>query len=195
MTRRLLAVSVAVLSAAAAAIGGLYAAGAFGGGRAAPSLRHVVLPPLSPGPRELVRGKYGVVLVARTSLDEMIRSAETVFVGTVEAIGGAEMLDPAIQMEAHRVRFAVERVFRGDPVDTIDVTDLVWVGALFKASVGERYLIFSEHRRLGSSRIRRLVAVGSPQGVYHVLDSNQARNDLNGTVDVDVVAARVAAAS
>jgi hypothetical protein len=149
---------VLVLVAAGATLGGLYASGTIGTESPRRALRHIVLPPLTPGPDRLEHGKYALADIGGTSLDDMVARAEAVFVGEVTAIGGPEMLDPGSRMEVHRVRFVVEDVFRGKRVDGIDVTDLVWEGAIFPAEVARRYLVFAEHRQLGRKRIRRLVA-------------------------------------
>jgi hypothetical protein len=186
---------VLVLAAAGVAVGGLYEAGAIGGHAPRSQLRHVVLPPLTPGPERLERGKYALAEIEGTSFDDMVGRAEAVFVGEVAAIGGPEMLDPGTRMEAHRVRFAVEDVLRGARIDAVDVTDLVWSGAIFPAEVGQRYLVFAEHRQLGMNRIRRLVAFGYPQGVYRLIGDDRARNDANGTVKLQTVRDRVATAS
>jgi hypothetical protein len=186
---------VLVLAAAGAAVGGLYAAGAIPSPAPRSQLRHVVLPPLTLGPERLARGKYALADILGASLDDMVRRAEAVFVGEVTAIGGPEMLDRRSRMEVHRVRFAVEDVFRGKRIDRIDVTDLIWSGAIFRAEVGQRYLVFAEHRQLGTNRIRRLVAFGYPQGVYHLIGDDRASNEANGTVELQTVRERVAAAS
>jgi hypothetical protein len=186
--------AVLVLAAAGAAAGGLYAAGAIGSSAPRAQLRHVVLPPLTPGPERLAGGKYVVADIEGTSLDDMVTRAEAVFVGEVAAIGGPEMLDAGSRMEVHRVRFAVEDVLRGNRVDGIDVTDLVWSETIFPAEVGQRYLVFAEHRQLGTNRIRRLVAFGYPQGVYRLIGGDRASNETNGTVDLETVRDRVAAA-
>jgi hypothetical protein len=187
--------AVLVLVAAGATLCGLYASGTIGTESPRSALRHIVLAPLTPGADRLEHGKYALADIGGTSLDDMVARAEAVFVGEVTVIGGPEMLDPRSRMEVHRVRFAVEDVFRGKRVDGIDVTDLVWEGAIFPAEVGRRYLVFAEHRQLGRKRIRRLVAFGYPQGVYRLVGDDSAWNEANGRVDIETVRDRVAATS
>ncbi len=187
-----LLVSVAVL------FGVRHGEGGSGGETTARSdagLRHVELPALPPGPRRL-EGTGGSAAIERVSLDDMTARANVVFVGTVTAIGGVETLsvdEEGFALTGHRVRYRIERLLRGDPVDQIDLTNLTIGEAVFPAVVGTRYLIFGEWRPLGSPANRRLVPSGYSQGVYEVTSADQASNSANGTLSIDSIARRVAA--
>lgn len=165
--------------------------------RSEAGLRHVELSPLPAGPQS-IDGAAGATeaAVEHVSLEEMIARANVVFVGVVADIGGTEILsrdEVGFAMEANRVRYRIERILRGDPVDQIDITNLTLGETAFPAAVGKRYLMFAEWRPLGSQRIRRLVPSGYVQGVYEVVAPDRAINATNGTVSIDAVADQVAA--
>jgi hypothetical protein len=181
-----------VVVAAGATIGGLYLAGAFGHEPPRQTLRHVELAPLPPGLRRLTSGAPGHADGEAPSVEEMLRGAKVAFVGTVADIGGSEpvALGHGLAFPTRRVRFAVERVFRGPRVDTIDVADYTWEGNMFKATVGDRFLILAERRQLGERRVRRLVPLGAySDGAFRITDRG-AVNRWGHSVDPDRVAAR-----
>jgi hypothetical protein len=159
------------------------------------ALRHVELPPLPPGPTRL-EGAGSSAAIMRVSLQDMIADADVVLVGTVTAIGGREEIsrdEEGFVLTANRVRYRIQRVLRGDPVDQIDLTNLTLGEAAFPAAVGTEYLVFAEWRRLGGTPQPRLVPSGYYQGVYEVTARDEARNAANGVVSIDAVARRVAA--
>jgi hypothetical protein len=159
------------------------------------TLRHVELPPLPAGPQRL-EGAGGSAAIERVTLQDMIATANVVFVGTVTAIGGREELsrdEEGFALTANRVRYGIDRILRGDPVDQLDLTNLTFDEAAFPAAVGKHYLVFAEWRRLGGAASPRLVPSGYYQGVYEVTSQDEARNVVNGIVTIDSVARRVAA--
>ena len=192
--RVLLSAAAAGTVALGGTIAGLYLTGAVGRGSGRPPLRHVALPPLPPGPQKLDVHPGASADLERVSLDDMIKRAPVAFVGTVSAIGGREVLGASpLPMEAYRIRFEVERVLRGEPVDTIDITDLALAEeTFFPAEVGEKFLVFAEWRELSESRVRRLVGFGYSFGVFRVA-GDKASNPYNGTVDLDEAERRVMA--
>jgi hypothetical protein len=120
----------------------------------------------------------------------MMREAEVVFLGTVEEIGGSEVVAPDVpaglgSRSSHRTRFSVIKQWRGPRADRVDVTllDLRQFTGVFE--VGTKYLVFAQWRELGTSRSRALVPSGYDQGVYRMVSDDEARNPVNGTVNVD----------
>ncbi|MDQ3824070.1 MAG: hypothetical protein M3321_12605 [Actinomycetota bacterium] len=91
-------------------------------------------------------------------------------------------------MTVHRIRFDVERVFRGARVDTIDVTTLD-AEELDAFELGRRYVVFAEPRTFGVETTPRLAPVGYWQGAFAVAgDGNRAdvaTNRRGDRVEVD----------
>ena len=184
---------LAVLAAAASTVGGLYAAGVFDGDTAGAPLRHVELPPLPPGPRSLTRGVPGHADGESPVVGEMLERADVAFVGSVSAIGGSEPISAghALAIPTRRVRFAVEQVFRGPRVDTIDVANFTWDGNMFRATVGDRFLILADWRPLGERRVRRLVPLGAYSDGAFRISGDRAVNRWGRWLDRNEVAARL----
>ena len=147
--------------------------------------------PLPPGPPKL---GGGAVSVERVTLDRMVETAEVIFVGRVEAIGGSEIVSPGRAAgfglhSSHRTRFSVDEHFRGPKAAKIDVSVLdLPEFAVFE--VGKDYLVFAEWRELGTSHRRGLAPSGYYQGVYALRSDNEAANEDNGSVSFDELRAR-----
>lgn len=152
--------------------------------------RDVSLPPLPRGPAAVPAGG-GAALIGSVSTRELIEQAPVVFVGTVTALGGREIVllgpfkNDSLQMQVHRVRFRVEEMLRGEGVDEIDVTNLLGPETAFAASVGQRYLVFARQLKLGVKRVRRLVAMGYRQGVFRVASRTRAVNHRGRDSNLD----------
>lgn len=150
----------------------------------------VGLPVLPNGPPSV---RTGHALVDGISFPNSLATTDVAFVGTVSGIGGSEVVTPAIpgrrrDVTVHRTRFSVERPLRNaSDIDFIDITlfDISNFSDVFRN--GERYLVLSEWRELGELRVRHLVPVGYPQGVFRVEDGIRATNKYHGTIDIDVV--------
>jgi hypothetical protein len=144
------------------------------------------LRPLPPGPP---RPASGAASVLRVTLDEMLRRADVIFVGTASAIGGSENVSGGSPPEVptitvHRVRFDVDQSFRGATSSQIDVTVFDAEGSSYPFAVGEKYLIFGVHKQVGPVRAPALIPSGYWQGVYPVVNATLARNDINGPVNL-----------
>jgi hypothetical protein len=136
------------------------------------------LRPLPPGPPQSARRSASV---ERVTLDEMLRRADAIFVGTASAIGGSENVSggspPEVPIIAvHRVRFDVDQSFRGATSSPIDVL-LDTEGGTYPFTVGEKYLIFAEQTEVGPVRAPALIPSGYAQEVYPVVTATLARND------------------
>jgi hypothetical protein len=142
------------------------------------------LRPLPPGPPGPARSAASVL---RVTLDEMLRTADEIFIGTATAIGGSEEVSrgtpPIPPLTFHRIRFDVDQAFRGATSGPIDVTVLDSEGANYSFTVGQKYLIFAQHTKMGG-RVPALIPSGYFQGVYPVETATLARNDINGPVDL-----------
>lgn len=138
------------------------------------------LPEAPPGP-----GMESMQSVIRVTLPEMIEQAEVVFVGAVEAVGGSESV-PGLEREltTHRVRFRVEHPLRGIGEGLVDITefDSVSLSSPYDYASGERFLVFAEHRRLGTAPTPVLVPVGYVQGIFPMIGEETARNEINGEI-------------
>lgn len=144
------------------------------------------LRPLPPGPP---RPAGGAASVERVTLDEMLRRADEVFVGTTTAIGGSEDVSggtpPDVPvLTVHRVRFDIDQSFRGSADGEIDVTLLDLADTTYPFTVGEKYLIFGVHKQVGPVRAPALIPSGYWQGIYPVVSATLARNDINGSVNL-----------
>jgi hypothetical protein len=148
------------------------------------------LRPLPEGPPGPNRSAASVI---RVTLDEMLRTADEIFIGTATAIGGSEEVSrgtpPIPPLTFHRIRFDVDQAFRGATSSPIDVTVLDAEGANFPVTVGQKYLIFAEHTTM-AGRVPALIPSGYFQGVYPVETATLARNDINGPVDLVELAER-----
>jgi hypothetical protein len=117
----------------------------------------------------------------------MLRSADEIFIGTATAVGGSEEISRGSSaippLSVHRIRFDVERAFRGATSSPIDVTVLDSEGAHYPFTVGQKYLIFAEHTKM-AGRVPALIPSGYWQGVYPVETDTLARNDINGPVNL-----------
>jgi hypothetical protein len=101
------------------------------------------------------------------------------FWGSEDVSGGTPPEVPPLT--AHRIRFDVDQAFRGATSSPIDVTVLDSDGANYSFTVGQRYLIFAEHTKMGG---RVPAPSGYFQGVYPVETATLARNEVNGAVDL-----------
>lgn len=149
------------------------------------------LPALPPGGPDALPPGDSLGMVVAISFDEAIAQADTVFVGTVSAIGGQEQVEG---LAVRRVRYSVERMLRGGPAAEIDLTAIDSFSNSFAAEVGTTYLVLAEETVLGQGGSVALVPVGAAQGVYEVV-AGTATSPLTGeSVSIDDVAGRVAAA-
>ncbi len=160
-------------------------------GAVPPRLRDVDLPRLARGPRRLAGGG-GHAVIGRVTVPELITDSPIAFIGEASAIGPEEIISEAAEeapsrMRGHRVRFTISEMLRGEPVDEIEVTNLVEPDVAFRVTVGERYLVFARHLELGRERVRRLVPVGYPQGVFEVRSESLATNERHGQQNLDQI--------
>ena len=154
------------------------------------------LPELPPGPPRVVPG---TATVGRATLADMIVAADTVFLGRVGEIGGSEVVSPegvdGPQLTRHRVRFSIDRPFRGTSAQLIDLSLLDVEELSYEFQVGQSYLVFANHAELGYLKTPALVPVGYRQGIYTVTsDAATARNAINGDIDLSRLASRLGAA-
>lgn len=125
-------------------------------------------------------------LIERVTLEEMKRTADVVFVGTVREIGGSEPVTISIPQKIpiltrHRTRFDVEQALRGVASSPLDIS-LLDIGNVGSFVQGMRYLVFAEPRHLGETRTPGLVPQGYFQGMLAMIDSDRATNPYVGTV-------------
>ena len=145
---------------------------------------------LPPGGPQALAPQPSLGMVIAVSLDEAIGQADVAFVGSVAAIGGEENIGGA---PAQRVRYDVEQMLRGEPVDAIDLTSAISLETSFPAEVGKRYLVLAEETPLGQEGALVLVPVGGPQGVYDVVDGTATSALTGESVSLDDVSRRVGA--
>lgn len=144
------------------------------------------LPALAPGEPKSQAAASSSSLIFHIAKWRLVSDAERIFVGTVVAKGGSEFVEPAHgepdlpHLTAHRVRFSVERMLRGEDAPVLDL--LLLDGMEFgDFEVGERVLVFAETRELGEWRFSGLAPVGNWQGVFRVRDDGTARNEATDT--------------
>jgi len=112
----------------------------------------------------------------------MERKASVVFVGTAQRVREKGWIT---------ITFRANRFLRGGPSRVVTITSLRLPGIELGIQAGGRYLIFAEPRRLGHRRVRRLVPMGYPQGVYALEADGMARNEWNGPVHLERLADRL----
>ena len=120
--------------------------------------------------------------IGRVTLPEMERKASVVFVGTAQRVREKGWIT---------ITFRANRFLRGGPSRVVTITSLRLPGIELGIQAGGRYLIFAEPRRLGHRRVRRLVPMGYPQGVYALEADGMARNEWNGPVHLERLADRL----
>ena len=128
--------------------------------------------------------------IARFTLPELERTATVVLIGDVRA---RRRVTAGGSLPASRHDFARVRFLRGGPARSVTLTSLELPGIELGLVRGDRFLVFAEPRRLGRERERRLVPVGYPQGIYRVLASDIAANDVNGRVSLSRLERRLRA--
>jgi hypothetical protein len=131
------------------------------------------LPALAPGePSSQGAGTGSTSIIMRVTREDLIANSTRVFVGTVVAEGGSELVDPEGQdfprMTVHRVRFSVERTLRGEETDALDVTIPDGDPTIDVFEVGDRLLVFARPTEFGELRVPGLVPEGYFQGVFPV---------------------------
>ncbi|HLA14553.1 MAG TPA: hypothetical protein VJZ25_05965 [Gemmatimonadaceae bacterium] len=135
----------------------------------------------------------GDATVERVSLDQAIERSSVVFIGVPVARGGSEevtaagAVEPGVPaMTAHRVRFEIRKMLRGDDASAIDLMILDISHDFDKFILGSKYVVFAEWRELGESRTPGLVPTGYYQGSFKFANENAdvAENPVNGTLDV-----------
>ena len=123
----------------------------------------------------------------------MADRSPVIFVGRALDRGSSEEVTPADAVEpgvpaltAHRIRFEIKKMLRGDDTPALDVTVLDIDPDFDEFELGTKYLIFAEWRELGTKAVRALVPTGYYQGSYKFTSENAdtAANESNGTVDV-----------
>jgi hypothetical protein len=138
--------------------------------------------------------------VERVDLEAMTDRSPVIFVGRALDRGGSEEVTPADAVEpgvpaltAHRIRFEIKKMYRGDDAPALDVTVLDIDPDFDEFELGAKYLVFAEWRELGTKAVRALVPTGYYQGSYKFTSENAdtATNETNGTVDVRKLEERV----
>ncbi|MFN8221961.1 MAG: hypothetical protein U0R50_01785 [Gaiellales bacterium] len=150
------------------------------------------LTPLPAGPP---KGSDAHATVGRATLDDMISSAPIVFIGRALDVGGSEVVSPAgatesVPLTVHRTRFEIIRTLRGDVPLVLDITQFD-VEESFPFEIGKPYVIFAEPRELGSKGVSALVPYGYYQGIYVQQNDNTVSNDLNGSIEITKLEARL----
>jgi hypothetical protein len=129
----------------------------------------------------------GATSIARVTLPQMERTATLVFVGAF--VGGARA--PLGGLRGRRYRFHAERFLRGGRADVVHLSVLDFPGLSLGVEQGGRYLVFAERRRFGTTKEERLTATGFHQGIYGMVGNDRAANDMNGSLELDRLAARL----
>jgi hypothetical protein len=94
---------------------------------------------------------------------------------------------------AYRVTYAIDESLRGEPVDVIEIADLIGRGLpAFSATTGERHLVFAEKRPVGAAQVIELVPVGRDQGVFYLTENNSAVNARDLSIELDELSSRFA---
>ena len=152
-----------------------------------PGTKAPALEPLPVGEIE----SMGVCDVMHYSLSDLEREAETVFVGRVESIGGSELIgvdQGGLRFTYHRVRTHVEEVLTGAVPEVVDIGLLDCVGGTYAFEVGDRCLVFAEHRTIMDT-LRALFPVGYEQGVFQVV--GDVASGTHGQVSIASLRARL----
>ena len=129
--------------------------------------------------------------------EQLVSDSSLVFVGVPVARGGSEEVSPADPSEpiaaltAHRVRFDVTAILRGDPEVAIDLTLLDVDPDYDRFEIGSRYLIFAQRAELGTTKTPAIIPTGYYQGTFKFRDDRVARNSRNDEFDVVELAARL----
>jgi hypothetical protein len=155
--------------------------------------RHARLAALAPGRAE---PNDGDAEIERVTLGRLIATSDVVFVGTAVAKGGPEEVSPDIPgasagLTAHRIRFHVASVLRGDVTDPIDVSTLDLGSDLDPYAVGKTYLVFGKATKLGTTEVPALITNGYFQGAFLKDGSDSASNNSLGRVSLRAIAADV----
>jgi hypothetical protein len=125
---------------------------------------------------------FGEPPPAPVSLDQMMKTADIVFVGQVS--GFSETLPPKPGLGACPFHYRVERIYRGDIGPTLDVGALC--GRDFEGTtglvapiveIGQTYLVFADYEKDARSGTRTLFPLGREQGLFLVTGSDIAVND------------------
>jgi hypothetical protein len=131
-------------------------------------------------------------VVTRSTLLDMMRGANVIFVGKIASLTDGEPISPPILGYASpRTRIAsfdVQRKFRGVSGDTVAITMLNVEGNDYPFTIGDSYLMFGENVHLGRYRIAATIPLGYVQGIYRLLDQDTAFNEFNGKVDLTTLA-------
>jgi hypothetical protein len=190
MRRERFVLVVVAATAALALSAGAFYVGTFG--TSTNSAADQELRPLPPGPPRFVEAS---ALVKTATLDEMIDDAPIVFEGRVTAVGGSEVVSPVdenqpVVLTVHRTRFDVMRPLHGEVPTVVDIAQLDGDQAVpFK--VGEIHVVFADDLRVGTKRLPALMPYGASQGVYRQVATGVFRNDRNGSIALNTLAARL----
>ena len=142
-------------------------------------------PPVSSG---------GHAVIEAMDLDKFKDRATVMFVGRVVEEGGSEPIgvkgppESGGQETVHRVRFAVDRVVRGEDVKVLDIL-VPDIPGLDTFELDTDFLVFANQIVFGDGRVSGLAAIGYSQGAFRLTGADTATNEAVGDLTITQVAA------
>lgn len=165
-----------------------------GGGDALGSApRSATLAPLPAGAPSVTDGHASM---QRRTVADMVKDADVVFIGRAIDKGGSESVSPeepgiSAGLTAHRIRFDVKTVLRGEMASPTDVSTLDLGAELDPYEIGKTYLVFGHFAELGTTKTPALITDGYQQGAFRLTGSERAENPENGEIDIREIAKRL----